>query len=498
MASATSYPAKPIERGPTFLDPIQCDHLPSTLLTQTTPLADFASGTHKPSGEIESDPSNHAEWSPPRLHEGLARDFPEKLARELDRQLGVAIWLTRPKCRLKDKATWSSDFAKKFMLSDEEIKSLAEDVRGGEDSLVARCAPEIPHSPSIIMEQVWAKRPSASAIAVPLRFTSSSDCWTLTAAWFDDETHSTALRLAAWTNLNSASIGQALSAWQLYQRASQIELRYETWKKFLLRPSRWIALAVLLVSAAMFVPVPYRPTRECVIEPSTKNFVASPIEGRLKSVLVRPGDEVKKGQLLATLDDSQILRDLYAAEADLESHSKKRDIALASRAGGDLRIAQLQCQQIQFKIDSLKDQLQRLTIASPTDGVLVQGDWFGNEGMPVTFGQSLFEISPLDRMIAEVRFEAEDLPWVAVGTKATMRSETSLTQSWQGQIARLEPRAEVVDDKAVFIGEMEIGNETQMFRPGMKASVVVNAGSKTLGWILFRKPYQWLHNQMIW
>jgi RND family efflux transporter MFP subunit len=255
---------------------------------------------------------------------------------------------------------------------------------------------------------------------------------------------------------------------------------------------------MVAMGCLMLVPVPYRPTRNCSIEPSSRRYVASPIEGRLKSILVRPGDEVKAGQLLAKIDDSQITRDLAAAQAELQTHSKKRDIALASRAAGDLRIAQLECQQSQLKIESLTDQLQRLDIVSPADGVLVQGDWFGNEGMPVTFGQSLFEVAPLDRMIAEVHLNAEDLPWVRVGTPAILRSDTSLTQTWRGTIARMEPQAEIIEDKAVFVGEMEVENTHRLFRPGMKAEVVVNAGNKSLGWILFRKPYQWLQNQWIW
>ncbi len=202
--------------------------------------------------------------------------------------------------------------------------------------------------------------------------------------------------------------------------------------------------------------------------------------------------------MLAKLDDDQIKRDLAAAQAEFQTHSKKRDIALAGRASGDMRIAQLECTQTQLKIDSLNEQLQRLDILSPADGIVVQGDWFGNEGMPVSFGQSLFEVAPLDRMIAEMHLNAEDLPWVRVGTKAILRTEAGLSRSWQGTVERLEPHAEVIDDQAVFIAEMEIANDHRLFRPGMRAEVVVNAGNKSIGWILFRKPYQWLQNQWVW
>ncbi|MFN9914764.1 MAG: efflux RND transporter periplasmic adaptor subunit, partial [Pirellulaceae bacterium] len=261
---------------------------------------------------------------------------------------------------------------------------------------------------------------------------------------------------------------------------------------------RWILLAGLALGLLMLIPIPYQPKRECRIEPGIRRYIASPIEGRLQSVAVRPGEEVRTGQLLAKLDDMPLVRELAAAEAELQTHHKRRDVALATRAGGDLRIAQLEMQQIQLKIDALKDQLQRLEITSPCDGVLVQGDWFGNDGMPVSFGQNLFEIAPLDKMVAEIHLLAEDLPWVAVGSQAVMRTDTSLHRAWTGTIDRIEPRAEVVDEEAVFIGEMEIENQEHLFRPGMKARVAVDTGMKSIGWILVRKPYRWLQNQWIW
>jgi hypothetical protein len=79
-----------------------------------------------------------------------------------------------------------------------------------------------------------------------------------------------------------------------------------------------------------------------------------------------------------------------------------------------------------------------------------------------------------------------------------MRTDTSLHRAWTGSIDRIEPRAEVIDDEAVFIGEMEIENQDHLFRPGMKARVAVDTGTKSIGWVLFRKPYRWLQNQWIW
>jgi Barrel-sandwich domain of CusB or HlyD membrane-fusion len=439
-----------------------------------------------------------SKWRVPSIVEGSEANFPEKLSNEIDNVLGCSIWLNYVTRRGRVTKSFLSESASGLLLSSDELSAIASDASDGSTPIGTGCGPNLPITPSAIMDHVWANRPGLSSMSFPLLTPELTGNWVLTAAWRDETSQHTTLRVATWLDLNAHSIGQALQAWSLFHIGKKWQGYHKSLNKLFGKPLRWIACVAIVFFCLMLVPVPYRPTRSCSVEPSCRRYIASPIEGRIKSILVRPGDEVKAGQLLGKIDDSQILRDLAAAQAELQTHSKKRDIALATRAAGDLRIAQLECQQAQLKIDSLTEQMQRLEIVSPVDGVLVQGDWYGNEGMPVTFGQSLFEVAPLDRMIAEVHLNAEDLTWVHVGSNATLRSETSLTQKWHGTIARMEPQAEVIEDQAVFIGEMEIENTHRLFRPGMKAEVVVNAGNKSLGWVLFRKPYQWLQNQWIW
>ena len=349
------------------------------------------------------------------------------------------------------------------------------------------------------MEKVWAAQPGTSSLSSSYPMSDNHGHWIVTLAWHEAPGSSEmAISNATWLELYGNLLGQALEASTIHSSGKQ----YRTWlQRFAMiwrRPRPWMLAVVAGLIATMMIPIPYRPKRECVLEPSSRQYVASPIEGRLKSIAVRPGDTVTSGQLLGRIDDSQIVRELAILEAELQTQNKKRDVALASRAGGDLRLAQLECQLVQLKMESLSEKLERLDVLSPSDGVIVQGDWQGNEGMPVTFGQTLFEIAPLDRMTAEVRLKAEDLPWVHVGSAAVLRTDATLHQSWRGSLERLEPRAEIIEEEAVFVGEMEIENSDHSFRPGMKAKVAVDAGNKTIGWILFRKPYQWLQNQWVW
>ena len=438
-------------------------------------------------------------WRTPSVADLLRVDYPNRIADQLDEMLGCAVWLSQRSPRGRIIENIASRSAHAMLLPSSSIESIASDASQSDAPISTGCPSTLPTSPSAIMEHVWAAQPGTSSLSHSFPMSDGEGHWVVTLAWREEsQAAEQALNRATWLELYGKTLGQALEAWTIHRNGC----KYQTWARRLSairqRPKPWLVAVIAGLAIAMFIPVPYRPKRECILEPSSRSYVASPVEGRLKQTDVRPGDTVKTGQLLGRIDDTQILRELAIAEAEIQTQNKKRDVALATRAGGDLRLAQLECQLVQLKIDSLNEQLQRLEIVSPSDGVIVQGDWHGNDGMPVSFGQTLFEIARMDRMTAEVHLKAEDLPWVNIGSTAVLRTDSLLNQSWNGAIERLEPRAEIIDEEAIFIGEMEIQNDDNTFRPGMKAKVVVDAGNKTIGWILFRNPYQWLQNQWVW
>ncbi|MFN7737345.1 MAG: efflux RND transporter periplasmic adaptor subunit [Pirellula sp.] len=261
---------------------------------------------------------------------------------------------------------------------------------------------------------------------------------------------------------------------------------------------RWCAIPVALMILLMTLPIPYFPKRECVIEPEAKQFVASPIQGRIAACNVRPGDFVNKGELLATIDDDQMQRDLATAKAEFESAKQKANAALANKASSNYSLAMLECEQAQLKIDSIQNQLDRLEIRTPVTGVVIYGDLQKSIGMPVNLGQNLFEVAELGLMTAEVRLSAYDLEQISVGDSVTVRSDATGFQAFHGKILRIDPRATVIDNEAVFVADVLIRDSEAGLRPGMKASARIGAGWRTLGWLLFHRPVQWLSQQWVW
>ena len=473
-----------------------------TQSTQSPTIAPICIGSKV--GQIQSDcvyaPSVPvaAAWKPATVCEIVDDEFASKLADQLDETLGCSVWFIRRTPHGRTSESIASRSAKALMLSHETLSTIANDTAQSSVPIGINCDPRLPVSPSAILNCLATTHPYHAAISACYEMSSVHGSWVVILAWRHTENRQESLSIAASLDLYGPTIGKSLEAFALAKAGRKylgLIGKLHGWRSL---RKRWMLAGIVAFATFLSIPVPYRPSRDCILEPTTRRFVSSPIEGRLTSISVRPGEEVVEGQLLASIDEQPIRRELMIAEAELQSANKRRDVALATRASGDLRLAQLECQQIQLKIDSMREQLGRLEIHSLSSGVIVQGDWFGNEGMPVTLGQSLFEIASLDRMTAEVHLTADDLPWVKTGSQAVLRTDATGIQSWPSLLKRIEPRAEIIDDKAVYIAEMEIENSSSLFRPGMKGKAVVDTGNHSIGWLLLNKPYRWFVNMWVW
>lgn len=256
------------------------------------------------------------------------------------------------------------------------------------------------------------------------------------------------------------------------------------------------AVGVLLLGAAMFIPTPHRIVCDCQIEPVTRRFVAAPFESALEKSLVKPGDVVKKGDLLARLDGREIRWKQAGLIADRSQAEKKRDKAQVERNYSEQQIAQLEIERLDLEIQLLDHRSKNLEIRSPLDGIVVSGDLDRAEGAPVTIGQSLFEIAPLETMVVETATPDDDVAYVARKQPVSVELNAYPNETWQTHVSLISPRSEIRDDQNIFIAESTLPNPNGLLRPGMKGRATISAPWQPLGWVLFHKPWEFLKRQL--
>lgn len=264
------------------------------------------------------------------------------------------------------------------------------------------------------------------------------------------------------------------------------------------RRGRAIALVSFAAVGLLAVPFPHRVHCDCLVQPVTRRFVVAPYDGTLEKCLVSPGDVVRRGDVLARLDEREIRWELAGLTADCARAEKERDAAMAGHKTSGAQLAELEMRRMQLQMQLLEHRLENLAVRSPIDGIVVAGDLEKAEGAPLTIGQSLFEIAPLDRMVCEVSVPEKEIAHVQAGMPALVHLDACPGQTIEGALQEIHPQAELHNEQSVFVADMELVNPQGLLRPGMNGSAKVTSGRRSLGWILFHEPWSRVRRAVAW
>jgi biotin carboxyl carrier protein len=293
------------------------------------------------------------------------------------------------------------------------------------------------------------------------------------------------IRAERFARVSAAPLGTSL---QLLKQGQLNPVRRLIRKSRLLeRKSFWVAVAAMLLLCLSFWP--YRITSDCVVEPLKKRFVAAPFAGVFEKSLVRPGDVVAADQTLARMDGRELRMELAGVVADYQRAHKSRDVNVAAGKTAAAQIDALEMQIQDQKRRLLESRIKNLDIKSPTAGIVVSGDLERSEGAPVTAGQALYEIAPLEQMIVEVQVRDEDVAHIEEGQNVVVKLDAYPGMAWNGTIDKIHPRSEIRDSKNVFIVEVSLGEDGESLRPGMKGNATITTPSHTILWICFHKAW---------
>jgi len=224
------------------------------------------------------------------------------------------------------------------------------------------------------------------------------------------------------------------------------------------------------------------------------------INGRLDDVFVRMGDQVKKGQQIAKVEDRELQEQIKQAQASFEVSAatirqREADLRLAQTnldrsknlydrqlipkqtwddtdsrfqaALAQLDLAKAQYSQAQARLDELQINIANTTILSPVSGFIGKrsldpGAWV----TPNTAFMSIVDIS-LVRLVANVI--EKDLRRMKNGLPARVEVDAYPDETFQGRIARVAPVLDPATRTAQI--EVEIPNSDFRLKPGMYARV---------------------------
>ncbi|MBW3541033.1 MAG: hypothetical protein KY476_12240 [Planctomycetes bacterium] len=126
-----------------------------------------------------------------------------------------------------------------------------------------------------------------------------------------------------------------------------------------------------LVTAGLMVPLPLSVEAPFVVEPVGVEHVYTTTPGRLVEVRVRPGDVVRKGDVLARLANFSREDDYRRLKSERDAQAVDVEIARALRDPGRERLAQATCDALDEQLAEAALQLEQLTLRAPANGVVI-------------------------------------------------------------------------------------------------------------------------------
>lgn len=144
--------------------------------------------------------------------------------------------------------------------------------------------------------------------------------------------------------------------------------------------------------------------------------------GRLQSIKVKLGDEVKKGDVLAELDSDTILNDIQLQEIALKKARLVYDDAkmrhdLEGGGKSDMELAQLDVEANQIRLDSLKKEYERTKLTATIDGEVVYITDV-KLGEYVNAYQTIVRVADPSQL--QLRYSADKVSSFKLGMKATV------------------------------------------------------------------------------
>ncbi|MDX1432307.1 MAG: efflux RND transporter periplasmic adaptor subunit [Gammaproteobacteria bacterium] len=253
--------------------------------------------------------------------------------------------------------------------------------------------------------------------------------------------------------------------------------------------------ALALVSLGTFMALAtgtYRVTADAALEGTVQRVVTAPMNGYVADAGVRAGDVVRAGEVLAVLDDRDLVLERQKWDSQRRQRLREYSKALAAHDRAQVRILGAQVDQAEAQIALIDEQLRRAQLVAPFDGLVVRGDLSQRLGSPVERGQVLFEVAPLEayRIILEV--DERDISQVAVGQRGSLALSSLPGETLPLEVERITPVSTTEEGRNYFRVEAMLSEPGEGLHPGMEGVGKIDVGERKLWWIWTHKLVSWV------
>jgi len=230
------------------------------------------------------------------------------------------------------------------------------------------------------------------------------------------------------------------------------------------------------------------------LEPVRTVTVGSQVSGMLDDVLVDFNSPVEEGQVLARIDPSTFEAAVRSAEAELEAAEAGLELARlqwerirtlrenrvvsaaeVDEATANLRQAEAQLTVRRHALDRAQRELDRCTIHSPTDGIVITRNV--DVGQTVAASLSAPELFQIATDLSSMRIHAmvseADIGTVSAGQAVRFGVDAHRDRTFEGEVVQVRNAPLIESNVVHYETIIEVDNDEGLLKPGMTAEVEI-------------------------
>ena len=230
------------------------------------------------------------------------------------------------------------------------------------------------------------------------------------------------------------------------------------------------------------------------IEPVTSVTVGTQVSGIVSRLYVDYNSTVKKGQVIAELDKTNLISQLNAAKASLNSMQSTLDYQQANNnryknlyekglvSADEFEQANLSYVQAKNQVASAREEVQRAqtnlgyaTITSPIDGVVLSKSV--EEGQTVASSFSTPELFVIAQDLTNMRVIADideaDIGGVLEGQRVSFTVDAFPDDSFEGHVTQVRQQATTESNVVTYEVVISAPNNDLKLKPGLTANVTI-------------------------
>jgi hypothetical protein len=270
-----------------------------------------------------------------------------------------------------------------------------------------------------------------------------------------------------------------------------------------LRAPLILAASIAVVLALALVPVPMTalaPAEVVALEPAV---IAAPLDGAIAEVTVSPNQNVKAGDTLFRLADTQAKGNLDIAARDVEVADAKVRQAMQrafvdDTAKGEIAIARNELALKQAEMRYAAELLARMTVKAPRDGIALFADKRELIGRPLITGQRVMDIADPARTQVRLEVGAGDALVLGEGRAVRLFLDSDPLNPLFATIIRASAMTRAnASGQHVFLADTRL-TEGAMLPLGQRGTAQITGDKVSLGFYLFRRPIASLRQRFGW